>query len=80
MLMAELIIKRRIQFINSYNLYKIYILSRRMVTASVDSAKVKKQIEYYLSDNNLRNDEFFHNKISANAEVSDTIILLSASY
>lgn len=41
-----------------------------MVSASVDSAKVKKQIEYYLSDKNLSNDEFFHNKISADSEVS----------
>ena len=30
--------------------------------------KIKKQIEYYLSDDNLQHDEFFHNKISENKE------------
>ena len=30
---------------------------------AVDNAKIKKQIEYYLSDLNLKRDEFFYNKI-----------------
>jgi len=34
----------------------------------VDSAAVKKQVEYYLSDTNLKGDEFFHSKISADPE------------
>jgi hypothetical protein len=36
---------------------------------TADNAKIKKQVEYYLSDSNLRVDEFFHNKISADKEV-----------
>jgi hypothetical protein len=39
------------------------------MSTSVESAKIKKQVEYYLSDGNLRMDEFFHNKISADKEV-----------
>jgi len=33
-----------------------------------DSAAVQKQVEYYLSDENLKGDQFFHEKISANGE------------
>ena len=33
-----------------------------------DHAALKKQVEYYLSDANLKNDKFFHTKISENAE------------
>ena len=32
------------------------------------NGKVRKQIEYYLSDENLKNDKFFHNEIAANPE------------
>ena len=35
---------------------------------SCDMAALKKQIEYYLSDANLKHDKFFHTKISENAE------------
>lgn len=34
----------------------------------VDLGKVKRQVEYYLSDDNLKFDKFFHERISANAE------------
>jgi len=35
---------------------------------SCDFAALKKQVEYYLSDANLKHDKFFHTKISENAE------------
>eukprot|EP01054_Gregarina_sp_Poly1_P002392 Gregarina_sp_Poly_1__2391@NODE_163_length_12241_cov_147_232955_g145_i0_p5_GENE_NODE_163_length_12241_cov_147_232955_g145_i0NODE_163_length_12241_cov_147_232955_g145_i0_p5_ORF_typecomplete_len426_score79_05La/PF05383_17/2_2e16DUF3223/PF11523_8/1_5e15RRM_3/PF08777_11/0_00096SCRL/PF06876_12/3_1e03SCRL/PF06876_12/1_3e03SCRL/PF06876_12/1_3_NODE_163_length_12241_cov_147_232955_g145_i01351412 len=34
----------------------------------VDLAKVQRQVEYYLSDDNLKYDKFFHERISANSE------------
>eukprot|EP01055_Gregarina_sp_Pseudo9_P000691 Gregarina_sp_Pseudo_9__690@NODE_1439_length_1600_cov_68_094170_g1336_i0_p1_GENE_NODE_1439_length_1600_cov_68_094170_g1336_i0NODE_1439_length_1600_cov_68_094170_g1336_i0_p1_ORF_typecomplete_len429_score175_79DUF3223/PF11523_8/1_6e04DUF3223/PF11523_8/1_7e16La/PF05383_17/1_5e16RRM_3/PF08777_11/0_041_NODE_1439_length_1600_cov_68_094170_g1336_i01861472 len=34
----------------------------------VDLSKVRRQVEYYLSDDNLKFDKFFHERISANAE------------
>jgi len=37
---------------------------------SADKAQVKKQVEYYLSDNNLKRDEFFYDKIKSDKEVS----------
>jgi hypothetical protein len=40
----------------------------------VDSAKLKTQIEYYLSDANLKVDKFFHHKISS---AKDVLILTS---
>ena len=30
--------------------------------------KIKEQVEYYMSDKNLENDAFFHNKISGDKE------------
>ena len=33
-----------------------------------DVAALKKQVEYYLSDANLKNDKFFHTKMSEDAE------------
>jgi hypothetical protein len=33
-----------------------------------NQAEVKKQVEFYLSDNNLSHDQFFHSKISGNVE------------
>jgi len=33
-----------------------------------DAAVVRKQVEYYMSDDNLRHDKFFHDKISADKE------------
>merc|ERR1719326_6294 len=35
---------------------------------TVDLAAIKKQIEYYFSDQNLKGDKFFHEKISADPE------------
>jgi len=35
---------------------------------SVNPAEIKKQVEFYLSDRNLSQDEFFHDKISSNVE------------
>merc|ERR1719424_12156 len=35
---------------------------------TVDMAAIKKQIEYYFSDGNLKTDKFFHEKISENAD------------
>jgi hypothetical protein len=39
--------------------------AKRLKTASPDAALVRKQVEYYLSDENLKFDAFFHEKISA---------------
>jgi hypothetical protein len=33
-----------------------------------DSKAIKEQIEYYLSDKNLKKDNFFHNLITGNKE------------
>ena len=33
-----------------------------------NTSTLRVQIEYYLSDTNLANDEFFHSKISENSE------------
>jgi len=38
--------------------------SKRLKPTAPDTAAVKKQIEYYLSDENLKYDKFFHDKIS----------------
>lgn len=40
--------------------------------ANVDT--LQKQIEYYMSDKNLENDEFFHNLIKESKEVSRILI------
>lgn len=34
-----------------------------------DEKQIRKQIEYYFSDENLKRDKFFHSKISEDAEV-----------
>jgi hypothetical protein len=36
--------------------------------AEDNNAEIRKQVEYYLSDKNLENDSFFHNKISGDKE------------
>lgn len=38
---------------------------QKVEVASSDSAALKKQVEYYLSDDNLKFDKFFHEKMSA---------------
>jgi hypothetical protein len=40
--------------------------------SSEGQIKLKQQVEYYLSDENLRSDKFFHDKISADTEVNFT--------
>jgi len=43
----------------------ILILNSSSITmAHINKAELKKQVEYYLSDKNLMNDRFFHEKIS----------------
>jgi len=42
--------------------------AKRLRPTRPDPAVVRKQIEYYLSDENLRYDKFFHEKISASPE------------
>jgi len=42
--------------------------AKRLKPTPPDSGVVRKQIEYYLSDDNLKFDKFFHEKISANEE------------
>lgn len=42
--------------------------SKKLKSTPPDSAAVRKQVEYYLSDENLKGDAFFHEKISANGE------------
>lgn len=42
--------------------------AKRLKATPVDKAVLRKQVEYYLSDQNLMYDKFFHEKITANAE------------
>lgn len=42
--------------------------SKKLKQTPPDSAAVRKQVEYYMSDENLKGDAFFHEKISANGE------------
>lgn len=42
--------------------------AKRLKPTPPDAGIVRKQIEYYLSDDNLRHDKFFHDKISGNPE------------
>jgi hypothetical protein len=42
--------------------------SKRPKTALPDLAALRKQIEYYLSDDNLKFDQFFHEKITGNVD------------
>jgi hypothetical protein len=41
---------------------------KKQKTSPCDMAALKKQVEYYLSDSNLKHDKFFHSKITENAE------------
>lgn len=41
---------------------------KKQKTSTCDFGALKKQIEYYLSDSNLKHDKFFHSKISENSE------------
>lgn len=46
------------------------LLYKLKVSTSMESVEtIQKQIEYYMSDKNLENDEFFHTKISEAKEV-----------
>lgn len=40
-----------------------------MATATPDLAEIQKQLEYYLSIENLKRDEFFHDLIEKDEEV-----------
>ena len=40
---------------------------------SSNTAELKKQLEYYLSDKNLANDKFFHDKLSETKEVCHSL-------
>ncbi|CAL1171450.1 unnamed protein product [Cladocopium goreaui] len=42
--------------------------SKRLKPTPPDSAVVRKQVEYYLSDENLKYDKFFHEKIAENKD------------
>eukprot|EP00811_Abedinium_folium_P032884 NODE_5893_length_1724_cov_8.797746.p1 GENE.NODE_5893_length_1724_cov_8.797746~~NODE_5893_length_1724_cov_8.797746.p1 ORF type:complete len:466 (+),score=160.23 NODE_5893_length_1724_cov_8.797746:26-1399(+) len=42
--------------------------AKRLKATPPDPMAVRKQIEYYLSDDNLKHDKFFHEKISSNSE------------
>jgi len=42
--------------------------AKRLKTSPPDPATVRKQIEYYMSDDNLRHDKFFHEKIKENPD------------
>jgi len=42
--------------------------AKRLKPTPPDAGIVRKQVEYYLSDDNLRHDKFFHDKISGNKE------------
>jgi len=42
--------------------------AKRLKPTPPDAAIVRKQVEYYLSDDNLRHDKFFHEKITENPD------------
>merc|ERR1719378_1246617 len=42
--------------------------AKKQRTTPPDMAALRKQVEYYLCDDNLRHDRFFHEKITADAE------------
>lgn len=42
--------------------------SKKLKQTPCDMAAVRKQVEYYMSDENLKGDQFFHEKISGNGE------------
>eukprot|EP00428_Durinskia_dybowskii_P032351 CAMPEP_0170240238 /NCGR_PEP_ID=MMETSP0116_2-20130129/19877_1 /TAXON_ID=400756 /ORGANISM="Durinskia baltica, Strain CSIRO CS-38" /LENGTH=422 /DNA_ID=CAMNT_0010491057 /DNA_START=44 /DNA_END=1308 /DNA_ORIENTATION=+ len=42
--------------------------AKKLKTSAPDPAAVRKQVEYYLSDDNLKHDKFFSEKISSNAD------------
>jgi len=42
--------------------------AKRLKPTPADIGTVRKQVEYYLSDDNLKHDKFFHEKISGNTE------------
>jgi len=42
--------------------------SKKLKQTPPDAAAVRKQVEYYMSDENLKGDQFFHEKISGNGE------------
>lgn len=42
--------------------------AKRLKPTPPDAGTVRKQIEYYLSDDNLRHDKFFHDKISGESD------------
>jgi len=48
---------------------KIYKKVKDSEMSAINQAEVKKQVEYYLSDKNLVQDEFFRSKIQADSEV-----------
>jgi len=54
--------------------------AKRLKQTPPDAAVVRKQVEYYLSDDNLKTDKFFHEKISSDAERwLDTSLILSCN-
>jgi len=42
--------------------------AKRLKPTPADAGTVRKQVEYYLSDDNLRHDKFFHDKITGDKE------------
>merc|ERR1719498_823910 len=42
--------------------------AKRLKPTPPDAGTIRKQVEYYLSDDNLRHDKFFHEKISGNSD------------
>lgn len=44
-----------------------------MAAPQVDLAEVRKQLEYYLSNDNLKRDEFFHDFIAKSEDVEISI-------
>lgn len=54
--------------------------AKRLKQTPPEPAVVRKQVEYYLSDDNLRTDKFFHEKIASDAEGwLDTSLILSCN-
>jgi len=42
--------------------------AKRLKPTPPDAATIRKQVEYYLSDDNLKGDKFFHERITGNSE------------
>lgn len=66
--MTETDIKRNIEEATPAVVPEEQPMEKKPKTVSSNADALKKQVEYYLSDDNLKHDKFFHSKISENGE------------